>query len=712
MKFKSTLLFIASLFVFWGCQNYTNFTTFFNTFYNAEKLMKESEEEFEFQDEKLRVTPRVLVVEPELYFPNIQAGGVPAFMNDFVVKQNKRQTVQMKLDSIIIKGSKILATKGKSDYIEKTLFLMGKTFFYREEWRPAAVKCGELLDKFPEGDLSPDASLLMAKCYLIEKNFFAGKTLLSQTVDLAWLKRRYDILSEAFRLQAELSLYENNLPEAMRPYRQAIVQTDDGQLKAKWQIDLAALLFRIGKFELAAEAFRDVNKYSPDYLGEFESQLYLASCLNRMKQDQEASKILFDLENDGKFKEWKGFVFAERLNGLRLKKNYDEFGKAEKYSDTAYPSNLLITTIQFERAIDLYKANDFLGALKYLGKAKSAKSPVFNTAIEMYKLLSDYDSKMSTASPMINKINSGEKTNDTMRLYASNYVYEIARIHEKLRNIDSSLYYYNLARNIAPNNNIVKAKYSYAYYTKIKDTNPQLADSIKEYLAENFPRTEFGQAMMKDLGMTQDYLIDTVAELYNSGDKFRKYEDFKSANSQFLKIYDFYPKSGYAPKALYTIGWIHENKTKMLDSAYFYYSLLIEKYPLSIYAKDVKLTFEYFTLVKDGKPIPDSLKTKEIKDPVITIDVKEQVNQMKSIVDSMKISPIQDKSPFGINLSPSQLLKAGQELISKPVNAVKSLDSLKMDELIDKAKDAATPKMFKSDSTKKDTTNLIPPPKK
>ena len=183
---------------------------------------------------------------------------VPAFMGEFIISKSKLQPVRVKLDSVLIKGSKILSKKSESDYIEGTLYLMAQAYFYRSEWLPCEVKCGELIDIFPTGKKSPDAHLLLAKSLLIQKKFDYGKKVLSRTVDIAWQLERYDILSEAFRLQADLAIYQDDEEGALRPYKQAVAQTSDGTLKAKWQLDLAALLYSLRQYDRAEKAFETV----------------------------------------------------------------------------------------------------------------------------------------------------------------------------------------------------------------------------------------------------------------------------------------------------------------------------------------------------------------------------------------------------------------------------------------------------------------------
>jgi hypothetical protein len=106
LKFLTGMIFIASGLA--ACHTYDNFTTYFNTYYNSERLMKESENEFEYQDEKKRVMPRTFVVDGELA-KSEEKKGVPPFMTRFIINAQQRQPVSVKLDSIVIKGSKILA---------------------------------------------------------------------------------------------------------------------------------------------------------------------------------------------------------------------------------------------------------------------------------------------------------------------------------------------------------------------------------------------------------------------------------------------------------------------------------------------------------------------------------------------------------------------------------------------------------------------------
>lgn len=84
---KLYLTVILSIILVSGCAFYDNFTTYFNTYYNIERIMKEAEMEFEYQDEKLRTTPKVYVPDPMIGADNITGTGTPSISGKLYIKQ-------------------------------------------------------------------------------------------------------------------------------------------------------------------------------------------------------------------------------------------------------------------------------------------------------------------------------------------------------------------------------------------------------------------------------------------------------------------------------------------------------------------------------------------------------------------------------------------------------------------------------------------------
>ncbi|MGQ9819144.1 MAG: tetratricopeptide repeat protein [Candidatus Kapaibacteriales bacterium] len=600
-----------------ACSNLTfvNFTTYFNTFYNAERLIKEAETEFEFQSEKIKAKPRLLIPDKELQvFGNTQSGP-PPFMSEFIISERQRQPVKSKLDSIIIKGSKILSYKSKSKYVEGSIYLMAKSYFYKNEWLPSQIKCGELVDKFPDGDFSPDAHLLFAKNLLIQRKFHSGKIILSRTIDIAWQKQRFDILSEAFRLQADLALFEGDIEGAIRPYKQAIIQTEDNSLRAKWQFDLSTIYFRLGNFDLAIENFRKVRNYNPDYLLLFESYFYEAISLINLGDFSAGENILTKLKNDGKFQEWGDFTHSGFMLSSFLKNDTNEFKKLEIIADTAFRSSPPIIMVFYIKASRDYSSGNYSEARKYFARARVVRTPVYASSDKMYNILNNWEQKFKFAEPILNRVMKGEEVSDTSRMFLANNLFQIGRIFEQLGFNDSTEYYYKLAYEVSPKNDTTTARFLYAYSRSVTSNRAQLSDSLKELIIELYPNTEYGHEVLKEFGYTSYYLIDSARELLISGQKLIKNKEYSFGLQSLKTLYSKFPNSPYAPRCLYLIGIIYERDLRIPDSSLYYYQKLIDEFPESEYAKDVRLAVSYYLALQSGGPIPDSLKERTLPPP-------------------------------------------------------------------------------------------------
>lgn len=662
---------ILSLLLVSGCTFYDNFTTYFNTYYNIERIMKEAEMEFDYQDEKLRTTPEVYVPDPMIEADNITKTGTPPFLESFILSKQKLQPVKIKLDSIIIKGSKILTRHPNSRYVEGTLYHMAKSYFYRHEWLPSQIKCGELIDKFPMGDYSPDAHLLYSENLLIQRKFEAGKVMLSRTVDIAWLKERYDILSEAFNLQAELALYEKDMEGAVRPYKQAIAQADDQEMRARWQVDLAALYYRMGKFRQAAENFKKARSFSPDYQAEFESYFYEAMSLIRLEENETAMEILDDLESDGNNEEWLSYVYAGYMTKIRLYDETEEWKAAQKHADSVYVMAPMINSVYFEKGMDHFKEDQFELAKRYFARTRNMRSPVYHTSEKLYYLLNLWEQKQKEADPLLKQYETAGTLEPEPRAYLSKTMFELARVYDQMAKDSFALEYYQKAVDIADKDNPESARYYYVLSMTLQDRDKRAADSLMEIVAEKYSLTEYGEDAMMRLGYTKKFVIDTAAELYTSGRSLRKNGEFGFAINQLLKVYHQFPEDEYAPRSLYLIGWIYEKDLAIVDSALYYYQLLIKEYPNTVYAEDLGPSVDYLLTVRSGADIPDTLKPKKV--------VHGKPTEIERFIDTELLDPSGGKgnngkkSPFdlnpeGIMSAPSNMLNDTKKKLADPEN--------------------------------------------
>ncbi|MBK6759130.1 MAG: tetratricopeptide repeat protein [Ignavibacteria bacterium] len=594
-----------------GCAWFDNQTTYFNTYYNMRRIMTEVKDEFDFQDENKRNKPRVLV--PAMDSMRL-VGGPPKnatyqFLRAFVIERAKLQPVATKVDSILIKGSKVVANHPKSDYIQGSLYLMAEAYFIRSEWVPSQQKCIELVERFADGDYSPDAHLLLAKDYLMQRKMTQGKQALSRAVDVAWYKDRYDILSEAYRIQAEMAIEDGQIDKAVNPYKQAVAQCEDGEQRARWQVDVGSIYYRLGEYALAEAAFRKVFDETPDALAEFEALLYGGSCLVRLGKYDEAQKIFDDLDANKNFSEWTSYIEAERLalDRLRSENPKDPAVIArERQADTSFVGRPEMMAQSFQKGMGLYKTGNYNEALKYFAKAKVVRTPVYDVANKYFTLLKQWDDQHKKIRSIDQALVIDTTYKDSLIQRRSVEFFTLGRIFEQLEQHDSALVYYNYAYDSTSANDPARGRYLFSQARLIRDTDPDRADSLFEIVAERWPKSEFAREASANLGFSSEGGIDDAAELYRSGNSFRLVKDYGYASRQYMAIVEKFPENEYAPKALYAMGWMYERDRNMNDSALYYYGLLLERYPRSQYAKEIHASVEYALAKANGVEITDS----------------------------------------------------------------------------------------------------------
>jgi len=583
--------------------------------------MAEVEDEFAFQDENKRTKPRLLVqpiegVEAETT-ASAKGAGTMNFLRAFVVEKTKLQPMATKVDSILIKGSKVLANHPKSNYVEGTLFLMAKSYFFRQEWVASQQKCLEAVEKFPDGDLSPDVHLLLAKDYLLQRKISQGKQALSKAIDVAWYKDRYDILSEAFRMQAEIELEGGDVDKAVQPYKQAIAQSEDDEQRAKWQVDLASVYYKLGEWKLAEENFKKVFEYTPDPLAQFEATLYRGAALAKLGRFDEADALFGSLEKSKNFDEWASFIAAERISLDRQRttdKNDPALIAQERKADTSFVGRPELMAQAFQKAMSLYKQSKYEEALKYFAKAKVVRTPVYEVANKYFTLIKQWEEQHHKIGGLRAVIPEKAGIADSMQRQKAREFFSLGRIHEQMSNPDSALMYFRFAYDSTTVGDENRGRYLYAQARLIRENEPEAADSLLAIITDKYPKTEVAREAFSSLGFSQDAQVDDAAELYRSGNSFRRIKDYNYATRQYLAIVANHGTSDMAPKALYALGWMYERDLVNNDSAIFYYEQLVEKYPRSVYAKDVRPSVEYALAKRNGVEVADSLLLRDLDD--------------------------------------------------------------------------------------------------
>lgn len=600
-----TLLFLllGGGLIFVACTPLRNFTTYFNLFYNMERIMGEVEEELLYIREQK--TP-----EPTFYIPydDLDSRGTGYFdhLERRSMTNDEMRANKVKLDSILLKGSSLLAFKNKSDYVDDAIFYIGKTYFYEREWYQSQRKCEELIANFPQSKWSPDAHLLLSMDMMQQGNLDGATTMLSRTIDIAWGRKRLDVLVEAFRLNADIKIASGETQEALRPYYRAMLLSDNNEDRARWEYEIGMISFRTLDFANAIEKFDSVGEYSPDILTQFQTGMQRAAALRALAKYAPASDQLDKLGSNTNFEPWWGMVAMERAN----------FASAQSGSQASADSILAgldtnaagySTYIVYERGVRAFRSGDYKNALDNFSKAQTATAPFQRRARRYAVSLTQYFDQTNRAHLLGDTYQPSSQPDSVRRAIADAY-YNTARVFVGLEIPDSVVNYYTLSGVWAPDGSFEAARVFYARAALARASGHVAeADSLLDIIVNDsaYSLTVFASDARRQLNYTENAKVDPAEELYLSGKQFMTVGDNSRALNQFARVYTGYPQSSFAPLALYAAGLIYERRLANADSAYYYYGKIVVTYPESEQAAEVRPLIEAYNLKRMQSPHGD-----------------------------------------------------------------------------------------------------------
>ncbi|MGE3801298.1 MAG: tetratricopeptide repeat protein [Candidatus Kapaibacterium sp.] len=568
-----------------SCQPYRNFTTYYNRFWNIERIMAEVEDEVDYvRDQQEAPKPRYII-------PFDDTGGEEFFSDHLNRKTFDPEEVRanrMKLDSIILKGSMILSYQDKSDYVDDAIYYMSKAYFYMREWYQSQEEARQLIENFPDSKWSPDAHLMIAMDMLEQGRVEEAEEMLSKTVDIAFRFKRADILTEAFRLNADVQMAQGETIQAIKPYERAIVLSDNEEEQARWQTEIGVVLFRAGRFEEAIEAFDKVEEYDPDPVTAFEAGLQKGVALRAAGRFDDAEAQLDQLAEEEDYANWIGLVEVERMSLNADRNKLTSFDPAlVKELDSLNAGDYALYGV-YERGVRAFKAGDYDGAGVNFSKVASSKSPYTKRA-RQYSIWINYyreEKARATDATRLQLI----PFPDSLSLIATRSHYNIARFFNNYRISDSTYYHYGQAFRWAPEGSEEGARALYALSEFVRRRgNGVEADSLLNVLARNYGDNDYAHEARKRLGYSSDWVPDPARREYESGLKMvNGGSDYQGALEMFAGVHRNHAGSQYAAMALYASGLVFEKYLNNLDSALLYYRLLIERYPGSEQAKAMR----------------------------------------------------------------------------------------------------------------------------
>lgn len=586
MKQTVSLSIFILMILFVGC-------AYFNTFYNARRYYEKA-----YQETKKNRTGKVTAVERDNY--------------------------QRAID----KASKLLELYPKSKYADDAHFLLGKCFYYQQDYFSARRQFIEIQSNYPKSSFLAEATLWLAKTDLSLDLFEESGAILNRLVRQ---KIPNAIKGEAYYFLGKYYEKQQNHENAVESYLRG-VEVGVGEMKAEAMFSIGANYDALGMYDKAEEYFRKVLDADPERDLRFEAQLRYAEIIKKQNRFDEAIKLLENLLSDENNAQWMADIKLEIADCLVRKGDidgavitYQDIIKDHDNTDYAAIAHYALGVLyqkdrrDYERALDHFqkvrnqyyrseyadsasvKAMDIqrLEALRQVIKM-ALRGEEGELKIEEEKAQKDSMSVEQLYSWMRSASDDSSKYQILLRAGGETFADSV---------MDQSRLKYDQKRtrmHFEPVEEKRPTHVDWEIWVKEGDM-PEYGDLEKEFtlLKEKLKRREKSKWVenpeLKSFRVDElDKNLFLLGELYLFGFFLPD-----SAENQYHRLLTLVPESPYVPRALYNLNYIAQTFHHDSAGAERYLRTLIAKYPKSRFSNAARtaLGLPLVTIAEDSAEI-------------------------------------------------------------------------------------------------------------
>lgn len=507
--------------------SYQNTIAYFNTYYNAKKLFNDAIEE-------------------------IQKAQLKTIQTNIFTPPTLPQTARTKFHSVIEKCSKIIQFYPQSSLVDDALLLIGKSYWYLNEILPANKKFVELLDNFPTGNLRYEAKLGLAKTYYMNGSESKALELSKDLANESLTDGEDDIAVESLLLDGQILMNRKYYAQAIPVYEQAIGITGNKKLRAIGAFLLAQCYEFTQDAANASLTYLKVLDFNPDFALEFQARLFAARMFSLIGDINRALDLLQNLSTELLTPEYKSLTEYERASVYQRQGEHQKALEYFRFVDSAYAHTDVAAKSYFQSGrIYETKLNDLRKAKLFYDKAKSEYTQSEVTALASDK--SDVLGRYLVARDELH-------VNDSL-------MYIVLHPESVVHTADSTLH--DTTKNVEN----LQSESVGTTDTTHTSVHHSVTDTVK----------------VPVVSVPLDTLhYRRAGYLFNLGVSFFvSLERPDSAVYWLTMLLNDYPRSKYAPQALYVMVEAYRS-TQQQTKTDSLYGVLLSEYPQSIYALNLK----------------------------------------------------------------------------------------------------------------------------
>ena len=250
-------------------QRYVNTVAYFNTYYNAQTAFDDGEKEI--LDAQTQALGKPISQAPEIPLS---------------------QAAKDKFNLAIEKASKLLTFYPTSKWVDNSLLMIGKSYFYLGDDLKAQRKFLEMFAKFPDSDLRFEAELWYGRSLLRQKRYDEGVQSLERLYQDAVDKKEKRIAGLASLSIGRYYYRSQDYERAITNYQRSLEISNDGALNAETELQIGYCYIAMADTQKASQAFTGVEDFAPEYATSFAAKFENIKILISAHQYDEALKRL------------------------------------------------------------------------------------------------------------------------------------------------------------------------------------------------------------------------------------------------------------------------------------------------------------------------------------------------------------------------------------------------------------------------------------
>ena len=271
---------------------YNNLTARDNAYFNGNESFKTGVVELEklHVDDYSKVLPLYKLGTPE------NATTVGSYFDKAFTKASK----------VIAKHSIFIRNKEYVRWIPEGYLLIGKSYFYKKEYKLAAETFDYIIKSYKEYPTKYSAMVWLARTNDQLKQYDKAESNLDFIADKMDKTQLPKDVDRAFPLAyADFHIKQENYKSAIEYLLSGIDKNKKKAVRARLRFILAQIYQKSGNLDAATNLYRKVIKMNPSYVMTFNSEINEAICYNAASgSSKEIKKLLYKMTKDPKNKEY------------------------------------------------------------------------------------------------------------------------------------------------------------------------------------------------------------------------------------------------------------------------------------------------------------------------------------------------------------------------------------------------------------------------